>query len=107
EDEVVKRCHACKSESLVVSTDARLYPESGLPNVTVEGIRRVRCSACGESWEDIPRLAELHQVIADAVIHKRSRLSGAEVKYLRKYIGWSSSDFAKRIGADPATVSKW
>ncbi len=41
------------------------------------------------------------------VIAKRARLSGAEVRYLRKYLGWSGVDFTKHIGADPSTVSNW
>jgi DNA-binding transcriptional regulator YiaG len=41
------------------------------------------------------------------VIHKPARLSGAEVRYLRKSLGWSGEDFAKHMGVDPSTVSKW
>ena len=41
------------------------------------------------------------------VIYKPARLSGAEVKFLRKYLGWSGTDFAARMGVDPTTVSAW
>ena len=52
-------------------------------------------------------MTELHRVIAMAVIHKPARLSSAEVRYLRKYLGWSGQDFAEHMGVDPSTVSKW
>ena len=52
-------------------------------------------------------MAELHRVIANAVIHKPARLSGAEVKFLRKHLGWSGADFAAHMGVDPTTVSAW
>jgi len=52
-------------------------------------------------------VTDLHRAIARAVITKRARLSGAEVRFLRKYLGWSGVDFAKHIGADPSTVSNW
>jgi DNA-binding transcriptional regulator YiaG len=42
-----------------------------------------------------------------AVIHKPARLSGAEVKFLRKHLGWSGADFAAHVGVDPTTVSAW
>jgi hypothetical protein len=41
------------------------------------------------------------------VIHKPARLSGSEVRYLRKYLGWSGADFAGHVGVDPSTVSNW
>jgi transcriptional regulator with XRE-family HTH domain len=41
------------------------------------------------------------------VIAKDARLSGAEVRFLRKVLGWSASDFAAHMGATPETVSRW
>ena len=55
----------------------------------------------------LPRIAELHRTIAHAVIRKPFRLSGLEVRYLRKYLGWSGVDFARHVGVDPSTVSNW
>jgi DNA-binding transcriptional regulator YiaG len=52
-------------------------------------------------------VTELHRTIALAVIHKRTRLSGPEVRFLRKHLGWSGADFARHVGAEPSTVSNW
>ena len=52
-------------------------------------------------------VTDLHRAIAHALITKRARLSGAEVGYVRTYLGWSGVDFAEHIGADPSTVSNW
>jgi transcriptional regulator with XRE-family HTH domain len=49
----------------------------------------------------------LNRVLAGAVIRKRTRLVGGEVRFLRSYLGYSGADFAKLIGSDPATVSRW
>lgn len=38
---------------------------------------------------------------------RTTRLSGAEVRYLQKSLGWSGVDFARHMGVDPSTVSKW
>jgi hypothetical protein len=41
-----------------------------------------------------------------AVIAKRSRLTAAEVKFLRKYLGWSGADFARHMGVAPESTGR-
>ena len=93
-----KKCRTCGKAELTSSLETYLYAESGLPNVTLVGIAHA---------QPAHSVTDLHRAIAHAVITKRARLSGAEVRYLRKYLGWSGIDFAKHIGADPSTVSNW
>lgn len=104
---MAKKCRSCGAAELTSSVETYLYSESGLPNVTLVGVEIRRCPSCGDHQLVLPRVAELHRAIAHAVIAKRARLSGAEVRYLRKFLGWSGVDFAKHIGADPSTVSNW
>jgi len=84
-----------------------LYRESGLPNVTLVGIEVNRCPGCGEYEAVIPKIEQLHRVIATAVARKVPRLSANEIRFLRKYLGWSGGDFAKHMGVSPETVSRW
>ena len=84
-----------------------LYAESGLPNVTLLDVEVRQCPRCGERAVAIPRIDELHRVLALAVIHKSARLAPQEVRFLRKYLGWSGSDFARHMGVAPETVSRW
>lgn len=100
-------CPVCQEGELEVSRENYRYTESGLPNVTLENIEVSHCPACGERIVSIERMADLHRSLAFAVASQRSRLSAAEVKFLRKYLGWSSSSFAKVMGTAPATVSRW
>lgn len=104
---MAKKCRNCGKAELTTSVETYRYAESGLPNVTLVGIEVRRCPACGDHQLVLPRVTELHRTIAHAVITKRARLSGAEVRFLRKYLGWSGVDFASHIGADPSTVSNW
>jgi DNA-binding transcriptional regulator YiaG len=55
----------------------------------------------------IPRLEELHRVLAFAIATHPSKLSGSEIRFLRKYLGWSGKDFATTIGVAAETVSRW
>jgi DNA-binding transcriptional regulator YiaG len=49
----------------------------------------------------------LHRALAAAVIYKKGRLAPQEIKFLRKSLGWSGVDFAKRMGTSAETVSRW
>jgi putative zinc finger/helix-turn-helix YgiT family protein len=62
---------------------------------------------CGETYTSIPAIEGLHRQIAAAVIRKKGRLAPAEIRFLRKWLGWSGVDFAKRTGTKPETVSRW
>jgi putative zinc finger/helix-turn-helix YgiT family protein len=104
---MIKKCRNCEHAEVVGKKETYLYTESGLPNVVLVGVEVRRCPSCGHHEVVLPRVTELHRTIAHAVIHKRSRLSGSEVRYLRKYLGWSGADFARHVGVDPSTVSNW
>lgn len=82
------------------------YSSCGLP-VTLIGVRVARCGSCGEHEVVLPRIEELHRLIARTVIRKRHGLSGPEVRFLRKWLGWSGKDFAEVMGVTPETVSRW
>lgn len=83
------------------------YDASGLPYITLENVEVRRCPRCGETEVAIPAIEELHRAIAGALIRKRARLAPPEIKYLRKYLGWSGVDFARHMGTTAETVSRW
>ena len=84
------------------------YKASGLPYVWLEGVVIRTCPGCEEGGGvEIPNLAGLHTVLTDYLIHQKARFESFEIRFLRKTLGWSSKDFAKRMGVDPATVSRW
>jgi putative zinc finger/helix-turn-helix YgiT family protein len=84
-----------------------LYDACGLPNVTLLGVKVSRCPQCGEYEVAIPQIDDLHKAMAQALIRKTSRLDAAEIRYLRKYLGWSGADFATHMGMKPETISRW
>jgi putative zinc finger/helix-turn-helix YgiT family protein len=66
-----------------------------------------RCQACAEVEVSIPRIEALHRFIAWQMLKRPPRFSAEEVRYLRKYLGWSGLDFAAHMGVHNATVSRW
>lgn len=98
------KCIQCGSS---MTTKRENVPYKALPGVVLTGVDVSRCAACGEYEVEIPAIDVLNAMIADTVIRKKGRLSGAEIRFLRSHLGYSGVDFAKLIGSSASTVSKW
>jgi putative zinc finger/helix-turn-helix YgiT family protein len=106
EDQAMK-CSECGAAEMRERVETVPYDGSGLEGVYLEGVRVWRCPRCDE-WEiAIPRIESLHRAIATHLAERREKLGPREVRFLRKYLGLSSTDFAGRVGVDKATVSRW
>lgn len=103
----MKKCRACREGELEIARKNHRYTESGLSNVVLQDVEVRSCSLCGDQQLVLPRVTELHRAIALAVVRTNARLSGEEIRFLRKYMGFSGADFAARMGVDPSTVSRW
>jgi putative zinc finger/helix-turn-helix YgiT family protein len=100
------KCVRCGKE-LKATRGAHRYVESGLSDVTLLNVERRECPACGEREVVIPHIEQLHRSIARTVSTLPTRLSHEHVRFLRKWLGYSTGDFALVIGVRPETVSRW
>ena len=100
------RCVQCGGP-MVVTGDTHRYDESGLPDVVLKGVETRSCKNCGEREVAIPNIEGLHRALAQALICRASLLTGAEVRFLRKFLGYSGQDFARLMGVTAETVSRW
>ena len=103
-----KRCETCGSATLVrVATPRRPYHYklSGLKRVFLVGIEVETCRACGMESPAIPKLGELHRIIAHHLIRKADRLAGEELRFLRKLAGISAKRFAELLRITPEHLS--
>ena len=55
----------------------------------------------------IPKIEKLHRTIAMAIVGKKTRLTAEEIRFRRKYLGWSGADFARHMGVTPESISRW
>jgi len=101
-----RACPHCGEPMETVVENYR-YDGSGLENVVLSNIKVRRCAKDAEVIAVIPRIEELHRVLAKAVASKQTKLTPPEIKFLRKYLGWSGATFADWIGVDRSTVSRW
>jgi putative zinc finger/helix-turn-helix YgiT family protein len=100
-------CEDCGSVLIVERDAVRRYDLGGVPHVELHGVELTRCPGCGAESIGIPRLAQLHTVLAHGFVTQTRMLAPTEVRFLRKHVGLSSTDLAQRMGVSRETVSRW
>lgn len=108
---MIEQCDKCNDAELIerkaTASAPYQYRLSGLSNVWLSGITVLECPLCKTEFpKRIPRIGELHRVIADCLIAKKSPLTGEEIRYLRKYAGFPAKDLAVVLGVTPAYLSR-
>lgn len=100
------KCLDCGSAMRVKQETVPFEKTVGVPGVWIV-TDVARCPKCGNFEVIVADLEGLHRAIARTIIGKEGRLSGAEVRFLRKLLGWSGADFAQHVGTSSETVSRW
>jgi DNA-binding transcriptional regulator YiaG len=72
----------------------------------LSGILVYRCPRCGDEAPLIPRITQLHRLMAKILVEKPSALSGPEIRFLRKHAGFSAQEFAALLGVDASHLSR-
>jgi YgiT-type zinc finger domain-containing protein len=78
EDQVTMKCVECGGQ-LKSTRGAHRYTESGLSNVTLMNVETRQCPACGAREVVIPRMDELHRLIALTTAKEQARLDAEQV----------------------------
>ncbi|MBD3373265.1 MAG: helix-turn-helix domain-containing protein [Candidatus Coatesbacteria bacterium] len=103
---MANKCSLCENAMEETRGDYP-FPESGLPNVVLVYIPLLKCPNCGNVEPMIHRAKHLIRALALIVLSKPHALCGAEIRYLRKHVGWKAVELAQILGVDKTTVSKW
>jgi len=82
------------------------YTECGLDNVVLEGVIRVE-DADGEETIYIPRINQLHKVIAKGIINRPTGMSGKELRFLRTEMGMTQAQLAELLHRDVQSIARW
>ncbi len=101
----IAKCSNCGAETRTVRGHYDLDP-MGIPAVVVN-MEMAECKQCGNVDPIIAHLDDLMRTVALAVVYNPSKLRGADVRFLRKYIGKTAEEFGKLLNVDKTTVSKW
>lgn len=99
-------CSNCGQPAEIQKGDFPFIRQPGL-NVHLYDVDLIVCSACGNVDPVIPKVNEVLRRIAEAIVEKKYRMTGAEVRFLRKYLGMTAEQFSHLLHVDKTTVSKW
>src|SRR5882762_4279340 len=99
-------CSSCGAKA-VVAVGTYPFKESGLSNVTLINVELIQCGVCGNVDPIIPDVNDLMRALAWHCATQKYRLSGEDVRFLRKYLNMSGVEFAQLLGVDKSTLSKW
>ena len=83
------------------------YGECGLSYVHLENISMFHCKPCGAEMPLIPRITELHDLIAEIVARRPQKLIPPEIRFLRTHLGLSQKEYAESIGVTPESWNRW
>jgi len=103
-------CRICGTrtvERLATLESPYHYTVSGLSNIFLVGIEVKRCVQCGTESPIIRRVVELNKLIAKDIAEKAGLLSGEELRYLRKFAGFSAKRFAALLEMTPSYLSRF
>lgn len=97
-------CGTCGNDALLVWGNHR-FDEIGVP-VLLKRIRLIKCLHCKSVDPIIPNISDLINAVALAVILQPTKLSGQEVRFLRKFVGKNNKDFSRLLNVDNTHLSK-
>ncbi len=82
------------------------YIESGLDNVYLYNLPEVQ-DIQGEGVIYIPRINQLHRVIAQGIINKNGLLNCHEIRFLRTEMEMKQSEFSNLLGKEAQACGRW
>jgi putative zinc finger/helix-turn-helix YgiT family protein len=102
------KCVMCDNNKLLKKQKTtKKYKESGLDNVTLHGVEYYKCDKCGEEYYGYGDQESLHALIARVLILKKELLTGKEVRFLRTYLGYSTTMFASLTCYTVESISRF
>jgi putative zinc finger/helix-turn-helix YgiT family protein len=105
-EEEAMKCEDCGA-AMKVGRENYKHDSLGLDRLVLKGVEVRRCPSCGYHEVVIPNLEGLLKTLAQTIAQQRARLTPNEVRFLRKYLGFSGADFARAAGTSSVTVSRW
>jgi putative zinc finger/helix-turn-helix YgiT family protein len=102
----VRECYECHGE-MRATRQNYYYTECGLQSVVLMNILVFHCTKCSAIVPEIPAVGWLHRSISWDLLHKKTLLSGEEIKFIRKVAGYSATELASVMGISKVTVSRW
>ena len=100
-------CFECNKTVEIKQYKAHLYDGIGLDHIYLLNAEVLFCSTCKEESIALKQPSKIHAAIGIAIALQPARLSGKDIRFLRRSAGFSLREWAARINVAEATYSKW
>jgi HTH-type transcriptional regulator/antitoxin MqsA len=100
------QCAACGKRAIIITTDPIDELVSGT-SFMVEGLEYNRCTACGEEFLAAGQGDELRRRAAAMARVEFGRLSGEEIRSIRRSLGLTQAQLEKRLGISEGLIGRW
>lgn len=83
-----------------------MYRECGLDDVYLLNGYEVHQTPYGDGIS-VENVEGLHEAIALNLVRNKGLLKGKEVRFIRKLLGWTQADLARRLRCNVQSVARW
>ncbi|HEY4243796.1 MAG TPA: hypothetical protein VGM88_28480 [Kofleriaceae bacterium] len=101
------KCTKCGEGTLKKFAGDHVYRESGMEHVILRNVTKYECEHCHDKSVEIPRMAQLHRLLAEILVRKAARLVPSEVRFLRDHLDLTNKGFAALMGVTEPQASRW
>lgn len=101
-----RTCPNCGGEGRTVYGNWPLN-EWGVKGYVLLGVEIIQCDQCKTEMPILKNVNRILRAITEGIIRKPYRLTGQEVRFLRKRLRLTQDELAREMHVDKTTVSKW
>ena len=101
------KCPSCDTKKPMKTVKKSVkYKDCGLDFITIDKAEVSTCTHCGEEIIHYGNLIKIHEAIKDTLLKKDTALTGKEIVFLRKQVGWDQMAFAKKLKMSLRTIQR-
>jgi DNA-binding transcriptional regulator YiaG len=101
------KCPSCGNKCEILKDQNFDYQGCGLNNVVLVGIQVLHCKCGGESSPMIPKIREVHQLIAEAILFQGAKLRYCDIRFLRHQANLNINTMARYLALDKELLTAW
>ena len=101
------KCIECGRDAVLVKKPKMPYEGINIENVFLRNVEIELCRPCGKESLVVRNIKKVHSMIALGIALQPAKLSGSEVRFLRKAMRLNVAEWASRIAIAPETLSRW
>jgi transcriptional regulator with XRE-family HTH domain len=104
------RCAKCQGEMVIDPTPLRSHTEvmGGIHVVLMDSVREMKCPNHPDVvFTEVPDLEGLRAAVAVKRVGVAEKLTGSELRFLRRVAGWKATELAEKINKSEEVISRW